>query len=597
MLMGLLQLVVETVQSHLVLFQISIVVVLAIYYYVLVPFILSPLRAIPGPYFHRVSYIPWLNGQRNGTWIQKVYDLHQQYGNILILSPTEISVNGHCKFITDIYTKNFPKSKFYENFRNHGFKDNIFASLENNRHLKYKKLIMALYKKSAIFSPLNNTRSILIDASRDLVQAVFKGSVEGSEPDLWNARAELNIHGKGKVDPNWFNKSGWSNNLAIDVYTLFGALAMDVVTRFELGKDSGTSLLQFTQSRKLIAYHCQVSSMGFWTTLAPKFWNWVASKEILKAADEILKFQLNLYKHAELNPDSNGKNLTTLGTLKQNGITGEYAYSFLTDNIFAGHETTATQLTYLFYELSRPVNFPLQQQLRKELAETFGRPSSINDVIDDLETVDSLPYLNAVLDENSRVHTSIPGAEPRVVDRNYIVELSTGKLVEIPIGTTISCLPYAIHRQENVFPDSNRFIPERWLAYPEECEKDYQARIKLQKKYMMPFGKGIRMCLGMNLALIEMKLAIANLYWHYSTKIDPDWCAITKYNTNQASAEIKIGRAPARGGAHHDHHHHHHGGNVPNTDEDKMIMYDAYTSRPLYDECWLRWYRDDYSLT
>ncbi|RLV91970.1 Cytochrome P450 monooxygenase yanH [Spathaspora sp. JA1] len=580
MLLSLLLSGIELVKSYPVLFQIGTIVAFLSYYYLIVPFVVSPLRSIPGPYIHRVSYIPWLNGQRKGTWIQTVYKLHQVYGNVVILSPTEISVNGDSKFITDIYVKNQPKSKFYENFRNHGFKDNIFASLENDRHLKYKKIIMGLYKKSAIFSPLNDTRVILIDTARDLVQAIYKSSISGIEPDYFNARSELNIHGQGSFDAKWFNKSGDTTNLGIDIYTLFGALAMDVVTRFELGKQNGTYLLQNPQQRKIIVYHRQVSSMGFWTTLAPRFWNYAASKDILLAADEILRFQLDLYKQAELNPEQG----TTVETLKRNGIIGEYAYSFLTDNIFAGHETTAIQLTYLCYELSRPVNLYMQQQLNKELVAAFGTPESIKDVIDKLEIIDNLPYLNALFEENSRVHSSIPGCEPRTIDRPYIVELNNGKLIEIPLGTTISCLPYAIHRQENIFPDADRFIPERWLQFPEEDEIQYKSRIKLQQKYMMPFGKGIRMCLGMNLALIEMKLAIANLYWHYSSKIDPNWCEIKSYPPNQICSPLKMARPR--------------GAPPPrlNSDEEKMQMYDAYTTRPLQDECWLKWYKQDYPL-
>ena len=84
-----------------------------------------PLWKVPGPYIHRISYIPCYNAQRNGTWIARVHELHKKYGSVVLLSPNEVSVNGDPKFINDIYVKNFPKSKFYENFRNHGFKDNI----------------------------------------------------------------------------------------------------------------------------------------------------------------------------------------------------------------------------------------------------------------------------------------------------------------------------------------------------------------------------------------------------------------------------------------------------------------------------------------
>lgn len=93
---------------------------------------------------------------------------------------------------------------------------------------------------------------------------------------------------------------------------------------------------------------------------------------------------------------------------------------------------------------------------------------------------------------------------------------------------------------------------------------------------MIPFGKGIRMCLGMNIAQIEMKLAISNIYWHFNSKICSKWCEVVEYEDSVKLPEpIKMGSVHA-------------GGNI--TDEQKMVMYDTYTTRPYNDECWLEFY-------
>lgn len=47
-----------------------------------------------------------------GEWISKVYDLHKKYGNVVLLSPNEISVNGDPKYLTDIYVKNSQSQSF-----------------------------------------------------------------------------------------------------------------------------------------------------------------------------------------------------------------------------------------------------------------------------------------------------------------------------------------------------------------------------------------------------------------------------------------------------------------------------------------------------
>ncbi|CAK7900297.1 hypothetical protein CAAN3_05S00628 [[Candida] anglica] len=556
---------------------IILLLLLGVYHLVVYPLFLSPLKDIPGPYHYRLTKLFALNGQRTQTWIQTVYDLHRQYGDVVILSPSEISVNGDFKYVQDIYVRNFPKSPFYENFRNHGHRDNMFASLENDRHLSYKKLLTQLYQKSAIFSPQNTTRDMLVEKISQLVGQVRQSSVLGTHPDFINAESKHNEYGKGHVEGSgaWFDHSR-GKNLGIDVYSLFASLAMDAVSAFELGVENGTNLLLHPEDRHIIVSHRLQAGMGFWTTLAPQWWEWAATPQIMEASKIVEKWQLELYAGAEANVPKlthANQNLTSLETLKSHGFYGKDAYSFLSDNIFAGHETTAIQLSYLTYELSRPCNWAIQEKLSQELKDYFGEPTaSTTEILSDLETIDTLPFLDALFQENLRVHASIPGAEPRVVDKPYKVLISSERAVTLPRGTTISCQPYSIHRNEDVFPNPDEFLPDRWLQHKDESDFEFKQRIIRQQRYMMPFGKGIRMCLGMNLAMIEMKMAMANLYWRYSSRISPDWCEITK--SSDASV-IPLGESRQ-------------GNNT--TDEEKMCMVDAYTMRPLNDECWLRWY-------
>ncbi|KAI5958541.1 hypothetical protein KGF57_002386 [Candida theae] len=543
---------------------IAAVGLLFVHYFIYLP-ISSPLWKLPGPYTYRVSQIPALNHQRRGTWIQKVYNLHKTYGPVVVLSPKEVSVYG-LKYVNDIYIKNFPKSSFYANFTNHGH-DNIFASLNNEQHLKYKKIIMRLYNKGNIMSPENDTRRVMIESTTKLLDYIYKSSVTGETPDYASVSPELNLHAKGH-HVAWFNKSQRSNNLGVEVFSLFGAYAMDVISKFELGKTNGSDLLDNPSDREIILKHRQVSGMLFWTTLMPEFWNLAATKMVLQSVKDISQFRVSLYDYAERHFSRNGKSLTTLESLKANGLNGPQAYSFLSDNLFAGHETTAVQLCYLVYELSRPGNKSLVKRLQRELFEHFGKPAMHNDVIEDLEQIDKLEFLDALLLENSRVHSSIPGAEPRVVNQEYTVEG-----VSLPRGTVISCLPYALHRDPAVFPKHEHFIPDRWLRYSEETEEEFQQRLKLQNKYMMHFGKGIRMCLGMHLAWMEMKLVVASLYWHFHSALDDDWCEI-KVDLEP----IKFGRENTKGAR---------------SDQEMMCMSDAYTTTgPINEECWIRWFEN-----
>lgn len=545
--------------------------VFVLYKLVVYPFYLSPLRKVPGPYLHRISHIPSLEAQRKHQWVETVHALHAQFGNVVLLLPSAISCNGDAKYIQDIYIKNMPKLAFYENFRNHGFRDNMFSSLENDRHIRYKKMVQNLYLKSAVFSSKNSTRASVVEKVGELVHQVEKSSVLALEPDFINAKLELNEHGKGH-STRWFSPK--PHALPIDVYSLFGSLAMDVVSAFELGKVNGTDLLKNPVKRSILVPHRMQAGMVFWTTLMPRFWSWAAGTKVTEALAEIEAWQLDLYAKAEANVPKfqENENWTTLETFKKNGLRGKDAYSFLSDNIFAGHETTAIQLTYMCYELSRPINKHKQAILRKELTDAFGTPGS--ETIDSFDQVDKLPYLDALLQENSRVHTSIPGSEPRVVDKPYDVRTKLGDKVTIPAGTTISCQPYLMHRIEEIFPNADNWIPERWMPKEGESDAEHKSRTTNMQRYMMPFGRGVRMCLGMNVAVIEMKLALANLYWRFDSALCSEWCDVTEYGeTAKFGNKIDIGSRHMNS----------------DSDESMMTMVDSYTTRPYYDECWLEW--------
>ena len=70
---------------------------------------------------------------------------------------------------------------------------------------------------------------------------------------------------------------------------------------------------------------------------------------------------------------------------------------------------------------------------------------------------------------------------------------------KIPPNTPVSSTTLCIHTDENILPDPWTFRPERWFG------KDGAER----KKYLMSFKKGVRQCIGINLAYAEVYLALA----------------------------------------------------------------------------------------
>jgi cytochrome P450 family 135 len=142
--------------------------------------------------------------------------------------------------------------------------------------------------------------------------------------------------------------------------------------------------------------------------------------------------------------------------------------------LVAGHETTATTLAWAFYLLLR--HPPVLARLEAEI-----------------EAGESDEYLQAVIKETLRVRPVIPGVIRKLTAP---VELNG---YELPTGTRVAPNIYLTHRRPEIYPQPERFRPERFL----ESSADTYSWI--------PFGGGIRRCLGASFATYELKVVIPTI--------------------------------------------------------------------------------------
>ncbi|MEO5878397.1 MAG: cytochrome P450 [Streptosporangiaceae bacterium] len=109
-------------------------------------------------------------------------------------------------------------------------------------------------------------------------------------------------------------------------------------------------------------------------------------------------------------------------------------------------------------------------------------------------TVGALPYLGAICDETLRIGSVTPTASARKVTTAF-----TALGYEFPAGTELIIAIHLAHRREQVFPDSEIFLPERFLGdRPSPTE-------------YLPFGSGTRRCPGAALTDLEMRLILAEM--------------------------------------------------------------------------------------
>jgi cytochrome P450 len=152
--------------------------------------------------------------------------------------------------------------------------------------------------------------------------------------------------------------------------------------------------------------------------------------------------------------------------------------------LVAGHETTASALSWGLYWIHYLPE--VERKLRQELA-------SLGDRLDPLEVI-KLPYLSAFCWETLRIYPIALTTFPRLLKEPLEV-----MGYHFKAGTALMPCIYLVHHREDLYPQADQFQPERFL------NRQYSPY-----EYF-PFGGGDRRCLGMGLALMEMKLAIASI--------------------------------------------------------------------------------------
>ncbi len=165
--------------------------------------------------------------------------------------------------------------------------------------------------------------------------------------------------------------------------------------------------------------------------------------------------------------------------------------------IVAGHETVASALTWAWSLLADDAE--VLARLRAEVEVTSGGDAP---GIDDLPR---LPFTAAVLDEVLRLY---PPAW--LVTRRSLEPDELGG-VEVPADALIIVSPWIVHRDERLWPDPERFDPDRFLD-----EHGARRRDLVASSAYLPFGAGPRLCIGRDMALLEGILVLASLV----TKVD-----------------------------------------------------------------------------
>lgn len=141
----------------------------------------------------------------------------------------------------------------------------------------------------------------------------------------------------------------------------------------------------------------------------------------------------------------------------------------------------------------------MQEKLHKELDEALGTDDN---PVATFEQVKKLPYLEAVINEVLRIHSTSGIGLPRIVPEGGLTVCGR----TFPEGTVLSVPTFTIHRDKEVWgEDVDAFRPERWF---EQDKNDIQRTFN-------PFSFGPRSCVGRNLASMELLIIVGSILRRY----------------------------------------------------------------------------------
>lgn len=170
----------------------------------------------------------------------------------------------------------------------------------------------------------------------------------------------------------------------------------------------------------------------------------------------------------------------------------------------AGSDTTALAMNNVMAWLIKTPD--VLQRLREELDSVLDP----EDVVAPYDKVKHLPYLRACLDESLRVTPSTSFGLPRRTPPEGAKILDEWVEGE----TTVSMSAYVAHRDPVVFPEPEKFNPDRWLG---DKGKDLQP-------YFISFSAGSRGCIGRNISYLEQTVLLASVVHRYDFALpSPTW--------------------------------------------------------------------------
>ncbi|KAF2462397.1 cytochrome P450 [Lineolata rhizophorae] len=464
--------------------------------------LLHPLRKFPGPklaawtYWYEMYYDVFLGGQ----YEFQIKKLHQQYGPIVRINPEELHVSEP-SFYAVLYTPG-PNQ------------ENGFRVPKRHKWLRFVRLFG--HQDQAFFTT----------ADHDL-HKLRRGAVERYFNPANVKKVEALLREKVEIVCQRFTEEG-AKGEGVPIKLGMTCLATDIISAYAMGK----SYNYLYTDDFFPEWHDIWSNVGRISVLF-KPWPWLfnivdnipewcakridkgmaASASTKREAREMI---LHIKDQRDKGIWKRGEHPTVFHEALNSDLpeTEKTADRLQGDGmviIGAATETMAAVLaTTIVHIIANP---DVMAKLKAELKEAMPDPYDLAP----LTELEKLPYLTGVNREGLRTGFGVVTRLQRISEAPLQFQEWS-----IPAGTPVSMSSSMMHTDPTIFPNPEKFDPERW-ADPEESARLY--------KYMVSFSKGPRQCLGINLAYAELYLTIAALF----RRFDMELCDTTEDDVELAA--------------------------------------------------------------
>ncbi|RVE58352.1 hypothetical protein OJAV_G00208580 [Oryzias javanicus] len=222
---------------------------------------------------------------------------------------------------------------------------------------------------------------------------------------------------------------------------------------------------------------------------------------LFSVAEDLVKKKMEeIQQHVDTDREVEGAYLTHL--LLSDQMTVTEILGSMTELLLAGVDTTSNTISWALYHLAKEPE--IQTKLYREVIDVCP-----GDKVPTSNDINQMPYLKAVIRETLRLYPVVPSNARVSVDDGVIVG---GHVFQKE--TLFHLCHYAVSYDESIFPDPHTFLPQRWLRGADD-------RIKQHPFGSVPFGFGVRACLGRRVAELEMYLLLSRLLKSYEVRPDP----------------------------------------------------------------------------